>query len=160
MAITLEDEAIFTGTGVSVLLLCQSAVAMNKWRQLIVAYQLILLDLLFNTQQMTMGVPNAYRKEVLDLLDTVWHDGRQSFTISEIEQLVGKLGRIAQAFRPLYHLMPHLYASVAYALRENEFYLALTNRRFKKMIQKVKVRGRSKNEEDVREINFAVGQVP
>ena len=106
-----------------------------------------------------MGVLDAYRKEILNLLDTVWHDGRQSFTVSEIEQLVGKLGRIAQAFRPLYHLIPHLYALVAYALRENEFYLASTNRCFKKLLQKVNARGRPKNEEDVRETNFAVGQV-
>ena len=159
LAIAAAAESIFTVMGVPMLRLRQSAVAMAKWRQLIVAHQLILLGFVFNTRTMTMGVPDAYRKEVLSLLDTVWHEGRQSFTISEIEQLVGKLGRIAQAFRPLYHLMPHLYASVAYALRENEFYLASTNRRFKKLLQKVKARGRPNNEEDVREINFAVGQV-
>ena len=39
-----------------------------------------------------MGVPTTYDKEVLDLLDTIWNNDRQSFTISEIEQLVGKLG--------------------------------------------------------------------
>ena len=130
LAIASAAEAIFTVMGVPMLRLRQSAVAMAKWRQLIVAHQLILLGFLFNTRTMTMGVPDAYRKEILALLDTVWHDGRQSFTISEIEQLVGKLGRIAQAFRPLYHLIPHLYVLVAHALRENKFYLASTNRRF------------------------------
>ena len=151
LAIASAAEAIFTVMGVPMLLLRQSAVAMAKWRQLIVAHQLILLGFLFNTRTMTMGVPDAYRKEILALLDTVWHDGRQSFTISEIEQLVGKLGRIAQAFRPLYHLMPHLYASVAYTLRVNKVFVAL--------LQKLKARGQPQNEEDVREINFAVGQV-
>ena len=61
---------------VPMLLLRQSAVAMAKWRQLIVAHQLILLGFLFNTQMITMGVPDAYQKEILNLLDTVWHDGQ------------------------------------------------------------------------------------
>ena len=61
---------------------------------------------------MTVGVTDVYRQEVTDLLVNTWHDGRQAFYVSELEKLVGKLGRLEQAYRPIYHLMPHLYASV------------------------------------------------
>ena len=57
---------------------------------------------------MTVGIPNEYRQDVCSLLKKHWHPGRKSFKISEIETLVGKLGRIAQAYRPLYHLMGSL----------------------------------------------------
>ena len=81
------------------------------------------------------------------------------FSINEIEKLVGKLSCIAQAFCPLYHLMPQLYALVAYALRENAFYLATTSRSFRKMIKKAKSAARPDNTDDTREINFAIRQV-
>ena len=151
-------EAIFTVMGVPMLHLRQSAVAMDKWQRLLVAHELVLLGFLFNTRTMTVGITDEYRQEVLDLLDTVWA-ARDSFTINEIEKLVGKLGRIAQAYRPLYHLMPQLYASVAYALRENAFYLATTSRSFRKMIKKAKSAARAEHTDDAREINFAIRQV-
>ena len=40
------------------------------------------------------------------MLTKTWHDEREAFTVPEMEKLVGKLGRIGQAFRPVYHLMP------------------------------------------------------
>ena len=50
LAIASAAEAIFTVMGVPMLRLRHSAVAMAKWRQLIVAHQLILLGFLFNTR--------------------------------------------------------------------------------------------------------------
>ena len=89
-------------------------------------------------------------------MDTMWHPDREAFTAKEMELLVGKLGRIGQAYCPIYHLMPHIYASVAYALRHNEYYLASTSRRFRKLIQIAKKK--STIPEDTCEINFAIGQ--
>lgn len=150
-------EAIFTIMGFPMLRLRQSAVAMDKWRQLLISHCLILLGLVFNTRRMTVGVTDAYRQEVLNMMDKTWHPGRESFTAKEMELLVGKLGRIGQAYRPIYHLLPHLYASVAYALRSNERFLAMTSRRFRRMITAAK---RTVNvADDTREINFAIGQV-
>ena len=155
-ALAAAAEAIFTIMGVPTLRLRQSAVAMDKWRLLVVSHSLILLGLLFNTRKMTVGVTEEYRKEVLDLLDKTWHPGREAFTVHEIELLVGKLGRIGQAYRPIYHLMPHMYGSVAYALRDNEAFLALYSRRYCKVIKAAKKAPGLK--EDMREINFAIGQ--
>ena len=84
---------------------------------------------------MTVGVTSEFRQEVLDLLEKTWHDGREAFDVKELEQLVGKLGRLGQAYRPIYHLMPHLYASIAYALRMNAYYLSSTSRHFRKMLK-------------------------
>ncbi len=86
-------------------------------------------------QGMTVGIRNNYCCEVLDLMITTWHDKRESFTIKEVEELLGKLGRIAQAYQPLYHLMPQLYGLVAYALQENKHYMTSTSRQFCKMLE-------------------------
>ena len=77
-----------------------------------------------------------------------------------MEELVGKLGRIGQAYRPTYHLMPHMYALVAFALHDNEYFLASTSRNFRKMMNKAKQKKTAFTPEcDLREINFAIGQV-
>jgi hypothetical protein len=77
-----------------------------------------------------------------------------------MEELVGKLGRTGQAYRPIYHLMPHMYALVAFALRDNEYFLASTSRNFRKMMKKAKQKKTAFTPENkLREINFAIGQV-
>lgn len=70
--------------------------------------------------------------------------------------LVGKLGRIGQACRPLYQLMPMLHASIAFALRKNKELLYSTSKQYRQLIKKAKQR--PKHKEDAREINFAIGQ--
>jgi len=76
-----------------------------------------------------------------------------------VDELVEKIGRIGQAYRPIYHMMPHMYASVVYALRNNESFLASTSRRFCKMMKKAKQRvPKATPEEDLHKINFALGQ--
>ena len=93
----------------------------------------------------------------MDLLEKTWHEGREAFNVKELEQLVGKLGRLGQTYRPIYHLMPHLYASITYALRMNAYYLSATPRHFRKMLQQIKMNATI--EQDGRKINFAVRKV-
>jgi len=64
---------------------------------------------------MTVSVISEYRREFLHLLDSHWVD-RETFHIKEMEELVGKLGKIGQVYHPIYHLMPHMYASVEYGV--------------------------------------------
>lgn len=151
-------EAIFTIMGRPEPERRQVAVSLEKWSKLHVHWKQVLLGLEWNTRLMTVGIDAAYRRKVLDLLTKTWHAGREAFDVMEMEKLVGTLGRVAQAFRPLYHLMPHLYSSVAYALRENERFLMSTSRRFRQMMKTAKTRVFSSTEEDEREINFAIGQ--
>ena len=87
--------------------------------------------------------------------------GRQrSLSHKKMEELVGKLGRIGQAYRPTYNIMPHMYALVASALRGNEYFLASTSRNFRKMMTKAKQKKTAFTPEcDLREINFSIGQL-
>ena len=138
MTLAAGGEGFFTVMGFPRLWLRQSAVAMEKWKLLLISHCLILLGFLFNTQKMTIGITDEFCRDVLHLLDTTWHCERQAFTAKEIEMLVGKLNHIGQAYWPLYHLMPHLYASLAYALRNNEDFLITSIRRFRKMVKAAK----------------------
>ena len=148
-------EASFDVMGRPLLHIRQCAIALDKWTKLVVAHRLVLLGLVFDTRTMTVGITDEYRAEVLHMINS-W-EGREFFTVHEMELLVGKLGRIGQAFRPIYHLMPHMYASVAYALRENEFYYAATSRRFRQMVRKAKQKHLT--QADTREIKFAIQKV-
>ena len=155
-------EAIFDLLGWPALLLRQCAVSVKKWKSLQVMHCIVLLGLVFDTRAMTVGITPEYRQEVIELIELHWvGDKAIYFTVPEIERLIGKLGRIGQAFRPIYHLMPHLYSSVAYALRDNKSFLVSTSKAFREMIKKSK-RGNlaagELTEQDVKEINFAVGQ--
>ena len=100
MTLASSAEAIFTIMGFPMTHLRQSAVALDKWKGLVVSHCLVILDLVFNTRKMTVGVTPEYRREVLHLLDSHWVE-REAFHIKEMEELVGKLGRIGQAYHTL-----------------------------------------------------------
>ena len=98
----------------------------------------VLLGLLWNTQDMTVVITPDYRVETIHLLRSTWHHGRNTFTISELEKMVGKLGCIGQGYQPIYHLMPMLYASAAFGLRENDEFLHSTSKAYSKLIKLAK----------------------
>ena len=102
------------------------AMALDKWKLLSVNHTLIILGLLWNTRTMTVGITADYRKDAIHLLKNTWHEGRRSLDHRELERLIGKLGRIGQAYRPI-DQMPMMYASVVYALRENGSFLCSTS---------------------------------
>ena len=60
-------------------------------------------------------------------MGTGWYDVRESFEVGELELLVEKIGRIGQVYRHIYHRMPTIYASVAFALCNSHDCLAFTN---------------------------------
>ena len=149
-------QSIFIIMGFPEIFLRPCAMALDKWKLLSINPILILLGLLWNTRTMTVGITPDYRKETIYLLTKTWHEGRQSFDLPGLEELIGKVGRIGQGFRPIYHLMPMMYASVAYALRENGSFLYSTSKAYRKDIKRAKQRPETKDDE--REINFAIGQ--
>ena len=102
MSLAAAAEEIFTVMGFPRLHLRQSAVAMEKWKLLLISHTMVLLGFLFNTRKMTIGVTDEFRREVLHLLNTTWHNERQAFAAKEVETLVCKPNRIGQAYRPLY----------------------------------------------------------
>jgi hypothetical protein len=118
-ALALGLEGIFTIMGQPCPLLHPVAVALDKLKELKVSTIQILLGLRVNTQEMTVTISDEFCSEALALITTTWHCHWESFMVKELELLVGKLGRIAQAYRPFYFLMSHLYSSLAFALHEN-----------------------------------------
>jgi hypothetical protein len=133
-------EATFTIMGHPCPSLRPVAVNLDKLEELVVSPLQILLGLLVNTREMTVAISDEFRNETLELITTTWHHRRESFTVKELELLVGKLGRIAQAYRPFYFLMSHLYSSLAFALRENRAFLVNTSKRFRALIKKNEAR--------------------
>ena len=109
-------KTIFVIMGLPNLALHLSAVALDKWLLPEVNAIQILLGLLWNTREMTVSITPEFRMETIHLIQHTWHAGRESFVIGELELLFGKLGQIGQAYRPIYHLMLMMYASVAFAL--------------------------------------------
>ena len=147
-------ESIYTILGFPSLDIRPSAIAIDKWTTLSLGTSQVLLGLKFDSRAMTVGITPKFRADTLSLLKSSWHQARQSFSIHEMEVTVGKLGRIGQSFRPLYHLMPHLYASVAYALRQNKSYLSNTSKEFRELVRRAKIS--PSTDDDKRDVSFAL----
>ena len=55
--------------------------------------------------------------------------------MSEAQQLTGKLGHLAEGAPWAFHLLTHLYASIAYALAENKQLLLESSQNFHDVVQ-------------------------
>ena len=55
-----------------------------------------------------------------------------------MEKMIRKLGRIGQVYQQINHLMLYMHASMAYALHQNDQYLASTSKSFRDMIKRAK----------------------
>ena len=66
---------------------------------------------------MTLGMTPVYMKELRLIMSWHWNARRLRdapfFQVYEMVRLAGKLGRIGKACPWIYHLMPHIYASIA-----------------------------------------------
>ncbi len=117
-------EAIFIIMGKPDTRVRQCPLALDKWAELIVIPRQRMLRLLIDTNTLTVGIPPDYIKEVLDLINSTWHSHRHCFTVGEAQRLTGKLGHLAEGAQWIFHLLTHLYASIAYALAKNKRLLA------------------------------------
>ncbi len=57
---------------------------------------------------------------ILELLNSTWHPNQHCFNVSEAQILTGKLAHLVVGANWLFHLLSHLYLSIAYALSENK----------------------------------------
>jgi hypothetical protein len=112
--------------------------AMDKWEALVIEPVQTMLGLVINRYQLTVGIPSNYLNEVLSLLNNTWHCGRKQFTISKAQTLRGKLGHLAQGATWIFHLLSHLYASIAYALSKNKRLLLESSREFQDIVNSLK----------------------
>ena len=93
-----------------------------------------------------MGITPDYLVETVHILRLTWHNGIQTFTSRELEKMVGKLGHIGKGYGSIYHLMPILYASIAFGLLENKEFIYSTSKVYQTLIKKATLR--PKNKED------------
>ena len=105
---------------------------------MVVSYTNRILGVEINTRRLTFRVPENYVKDTAMLLKRHWHDGRQTFTILEIEVLAGRLGHIATSATWLSFLMSHVYTSIAFALNVEHRHLICTSRDFRRLIKEIK----------------------
>ena len=113
-------EAIFLVMGRRDDVRRQCHLALDKWDGMIVAHRFIFIGLDWNTRKLTLGITDEYRDELIALIDALWHRRRNTFDTTELQELIGKVARIGEACRWIFYLLPHLYASVDYALKQNK----------------------------------------
>jgi hypothetical protein len=123
-------EAIFAIMGKPDTTVCQCPLAMDKWLELVVAPKQRMLGLIIDTNNLTVGILPDYIAEVLNLISTTWHSHCRFLTVGEAQKLTGKLGHLAEGADWVFHLLMHLYASIAYALAENKHLLVDTSPEF------------------------------
>jgi hypothetical protein len=105
-------EAIIVVMGEPDTDVCQ-ALAMDYWSELFVGPKQVMLGLVIGTNKMTVGIPVDYIKGVCSLIDSTWHVACQCFTVQEAQELMGKLGHLAEGVNWVFHLLTHLFASIA-----------------------------------------------
>ena len=152
-------EAIFTVTGFPNTAVRQCTLAMDKWIGMKVSYKAILLGLIWNARALTVGITEEYRAELLALLNKTWHKARKSFTIHELEVLVGKCARLGEGANWVFHLMTHMYASTAFALKSNASFLGQRSKNFVEHLKKIKELRKAhqhQTREDMAVINFSI----
>jgi hypothetical protein len=131
-------EAIFVIMGMPYTTVRQCPLAMDKWLDLVVAPKQRMLGLVIDTNKLTVGIPPDYLVEVFDLLNTKWYSHRRHFTVGDTQKLTGKLGHLAEGANWVFHLLMHLYASIAYALSENKHLLVDASPEFRNICLSLK----------------------
>ena len=76
-ALAAAIESIFTNIGRPLIHMRQCAVALDKWCLLFISHRQKLIGLIFDTRKMTVGTPDDFRQEVLDLINSDWSNRKK-----------------------------------------------------------------------------------
>jgi hypothetical protein len=93
---------------------------MDKWLDLVIGPKQTMLGLIINTNRLTVVIPPKYLQEVFELRNSTWHPNQHCFKVSEAQKLTGKLACFAKGANWVFHLLSHLYLSIAYAFSKNK----------------------------------------
>jgi hypothetical protein len=116
-----------------------------------------MLGLIIDMNNLTVSKPPDYVAEVLNLINTTWHSHCRCFTVGEAQKLMEKLGHLAEIAHWVFHLLTHLYASIAYALAENKRLLVDTSPKFCNICLSLKTGTFPCSAKDqVKHVNFAM----
>ena len=156
-AIAAAIEAIFVLLGSPDLEVREMALSYKKFQGMLVSHQRTQLGMAIDTRKMTVSVPLSYLDQVRLLLRSHWHIHRKRFTVNEAAVLCGKIGHMAEVVPAIYHLLTHMFTSIAAALNKNKKYLALTSKTFREAMKEA---ARSiESENDLKQVSFARGKV-
>jgi len=160
MTLAAVIEAIFVVMGEPDTKIRQCPLAMDKWAELIVGPGQKMLGLNWETRRMSVGIPDMYINEVRAILKDTWHTGRDQFYAGEANKLVGKLARLGKGAPWVYHLMSHMYTSIAHALGENKKELKKFSPAFRSLIDTIGARNfnASKRRDHDKVVRFAIKQ--
>jgi hypothetical protein len=120
MVLAATIKAIFVVMGKPDVVARQCPLAMDKWLELVIGSQQTMFRLIINTNRLPVATPAKYLQEVLDLLNSTWHPNRHCFKVSEAQKLTENLAHLAEGANWVFHLLSHLYLSIAYALSKNK----------------------------------------
>ena len=137
----------------------QCSLALDKWTGLHVGEEAVLLGLIFSFRTLTVGITPEYLRELHQLLSSTWHHGRKSFTVNELEKLLGKCARLGEGANWVFHLLTQLYRSTWFALQQNTEFLGQRSPNFIQHMKRIKEL-RTNHQMDTRQriahINFAI----
>jgi hypothetical protein len=127
-------EAIFVVMGELDVVARRCPLAMDKWLELVIGPKQTMLGLIINTNRLTIMIPAKYLQEVIDLLNSTWHPNQRHFKVSEAQKLMGKLACLAKGANWVFHLLSHLYSSIAYALSKDKRLLTESSAEFQEIV--------------------------
>jgi hypothetical protein len=127
-------KAIFVVMGEPDVTVRQCPLAMDKGLELVIGPKQTMLGLIINTNRLTVAIPAKYLQEVLNLLKSTWHPNQHCFKVSKAQKLTGKLARLAKRANWVFHLLSHLYLSIAYALSKNKRLLTESSAEFQDIV--------------------------
>jgi hypothetical protein len=128
-------KAIFVVMGKPDVAVRQFPLAMDKWLELVIGPKQTMLGLIIHTnRQLTVAIPAKYLQEVLHLLNSTWHLNRRCFKVSEAQKLTEILARLTKGANWVFHLLSHLYSSIACALSKNKTLLTESSAEFQDIV--------------------------
>jgi hypothetical protein len=130
MVLAAMIKAIFIVMGKPDVAVRQCPLVMDKWLELVTSPKQTMLGLIIDTNRLTVAIPPKYLQVVLELLSSTWHPNQRCFKVSEAQKLTGKLARLAEGANWVFHLLSHLYLSIAYALSKNKRLLTTSSAEF------------------------------
>ncbi|KAL3779516.1 hypothetical protein HJC23_011152 [Cyclotella cryptica] len=131
-------EAIFILLGPSALALRQDPISFNKLEEMTIAPINRILGHVIDTRRLTVDTPADFLDPLREKLSSAWGPHRRSFTVLEAETLAGQLGHASFTAPWLRHIMPHVYQSLASALRVNRAHLISTSQSFRFALKQIK----------------------
>ena len=131
-------EAIFILLGPSTLDLRQDPISFDKLEEMTIAPINRILGHVIDTRRLTVDTPADFLDPLREKLSSAWGPHRRSFTALEAETLAGQLGHASFTAPWLKHIMPHVYQSLASALRVNRANLISTSQSFRFALKQIK----------------------